>query len=127
MHFIHFLDCNLNLIRTCIINLIKSLEKCLKISLRNHQSNKMNTNFNTTNPSGFDESGINSLIDQYPINGHIMLRSRDDLASNIDGTQKRLRIRNFLVTIFDNDGKRTLIITIQALKLINRLHRPIYT
>ncbi|THV49096.1 hypothetical protein BGAL_0211g00030 [Botrytis galanthina] len=63
----------------------------------------MNTNFNTTNRSGFYESGMNSLIDQYPINGHIMLRNRDDPVSSIDGAQKRLRIRNFLVTIFEND------------------------
>ncbi|KAF7939361.1 uncharacterized protein EAE97_007441 [Botrytis byssoidea] len=64
----------------------------------------MNTNINTTSRNGFYESGINSPIDQYTVNSHIMVRSRDDPASHIDGAQRRLPIRNSLDTTFKNDG-----------------------
>ncbi|TGO45059.1 hypothetical protein BOTNAR_0706g00020 [Botryotinia narcissicola] len=63
----------------------------------------MNTNTNTTSRNGFYESCINSPIDQYTVNSHIMVRSRDDSASNIDGAKRRLPIRNFLDTTFKND------------------------
>ncbi|TGO36294.1 hypothetical protein BHYA_0129g00150 [Botrytis hyacinthi] len=63
----------------------------------------MNTNFNTTSRNGFYESGINSPIDEYTSNHHIMVRIQDDPTSNIDGAQRRLRIRNSLFTIFEND------------------------
>ncbi|KAF7893750.1 hypothetical protein EAF00_007264 [Botryotinia globosa] len=63
----------------------------------------MNTNINTTSRNGFYESGINSPINQYNFNVHIMVRSRYDPASNIDGAQRRLPIRNSLDTTFKND------------------------
>ncbi|TGO13154.1 hypothetical protein BPAE_0765g00010 [Botrytis paeoniae] len=67
----------------------------------------MNTNFNTTNQNGVYDVGINSAIDQYNLNGHIMIGRQDDPASNIDGAQRRLRLINSLVTIFEHDDPST--------------------
>ncbi|TGO18423.1 hypothetical protein BTUL_0010g00930 [Botrytis tulipae] len=63
----------------------------------------MNTNLNTTSRNGFYESGINWPIDQHTLNGHIIVRTQDDPASNIDSAQRRLPIRNSLDTTFKNN------------------------
>ncbi|KAF7914809.1 hypothetical protein EAE99_010510 [Botrytis elliptica] len=67
----------------------------------------MNTNFNTTNRNEVYESGVNLVAEQYTPNGEIMVRSQNDPASNIDGDQRRLRILNSVVTIFENDDPST--------------------
>ncbi|TGO45200.1 hypothetical protein BCON_0413g00030 [Botryotinia convoluta] len=63
----------------------------------------MNTNFNTTNRNGVYGSGINSGINQYTLNGHIMVGSQDEPASDIDGAQSRARLLNSRGKIFEHN------------------------
>ncbi|KAF7956258.1 hypothetical protein EAE96_005178 [Botrytis aclada] len=56
-----------------------------------------------TNENGVFESGMNSAIDEYTLNDHIIVGSQDNPASDIYGAQSSPRLFNSQGTIFEND------------------------